>query len=128
LRQNIANRACETERRALVGLACAFVVLHALLVVLVWPVPRAQADAAFAICHAGGASQDSGVPAPAGDKPTLPCGLCAHAFGAALPVSTPAIGPRATTYAAIHHAELAAIRLSAAPVRAGAARAPPEMI
>jgi hypothetical protein len=124
LRQNIASRACETERRALVSFACALVLLQALVATLAWPLPRLQADA-FAICHAGGASRDSGVPDPADKKPSILCALCAHAIAAALPPSTTAIGQREAAYAAIHHAELTPIRLAAVPVRAGASRAPP---
>jgi hypothetical protein len=125
LRQNIASRAYEIERRTLVGFACALVVLHAFLAALAWPLPRAQADAAFAICHAGGGAGDTSAPDPAGDKPNILCGLCAQAIGAALPPGTVAIGPCATAYAAIHHDALAPIRVAAVPVRAGAARAPP---
>ncbi len=125
MRQIIANRAYEIERRALVGFACAFVLLHALLATLAWPLPGVRADAAFAICHAGGVNSETGAPDPAGEKPNILCVLCAQAMGAALTPSTAAIGPRRMDYATIHHDELTAIRLSAVPVRAGAARAPP---
>jgi hypothetical protein len=128
LRQNIASRAYESERRALVGFACALVLLQAFLATLAWPLPRQQADAAFAICHAGGASHDSGAPDPSGEKPNLLCALCAHVIGAALPPGTTSIGPAETAFAAIRHDALTPIRLSAVPARAGAARAPPTMI
>jgi hypothetical protein len=120
--QGIAKQQHEIERRALVGFACAFVLLHAVLATLAGPLPRGPADAAFAICHAGG---DTGLPDPAGEKPNIACVLCAQAIGTALPANATALGLRQAAYTAIHHDELTAIRLAAVPVRAGAARAPP---
>jgi hypothetical protein len=127
LRQNIASATYQLERRALVGFACVLVLLQALLATLAWPLPRQQAEG-FAICHAGSASQDSGAPDPAGEKPNIRCALCAHAIGAALPPGAASIDPAGRAFAPIRHDALAPIRLAAVPARAGAARAPPAMI
>jgi hypothetical protein len=125
--QGITKRQHEIERRVLVGFACALVVLQALLVVLAWPTPRMQADA-FAICHAGGASGETGTP-DSGDKPNILCGLCAHAIaGVALPSAAATLRLRDAIAAPGRRIDLAPIRMAAVPVRAGASRAPPGMI
>jgi hypothetical protein len=121
-------RAQETERRALVGIACALVMLHALLTSLatIWSLPRSAADPAFAICHTGGAAGDTGTPEPA--PATVLCGLCAHALaGMALPAAAGMLGPREPAALAVHHGVLTSIRVAAVPVRDGASRAPPAM-
>jgi hypothetical protein len=126
--QTIANRPHEIERRALVGIACALVALHALLVSLAttWSLPRLSADPAFAICHTGG-SGEPGTPAPG--QADILCGLCAHALaGVALPAAASLPGPRRSASLALHHGALTPIRTAAVPVRAGPARAPPATI
>src|SRR5258708_4758932 len=74
VRQSIASRPDEIERRALVGFACILVLLQALLATLAWPLPRTHAGA-FAICHAGGATSETGAPDPAEKQPNIPCAL-----------------------------------------------------
>jgi hypothetical protein len=127
--QNVANRPHEIERRALVGIACALVVLHAFLATIAWPLPRLAADPAVAICHSGGSTGETGAPDPATGHASILCGLCAHALaGMGLPATAGTIGRRATASLAVGHRELRPIRVAAVPARAGASRAPPQMI
>jgi hypothetical protein len=126
--ESSTTRPQEIERRALVGIACALVLLHAVLVSLATArsLPQPAADPAFAICHTTG-SGETGVPAPG--QADILCGLCAHALaGVALPASASLPAPRATASLAIHHGELTPIRTTAVPVRAGLSRAPPRTI